>query len=63
MQTSISAKYEPRWFKKQVDEITGDEIWRFTGEYWTSKETQSFDRCPSIYMLEEENASVSEGDT
>ena len=26
--------HEPRWFKKGVCEVTGEEFWQFTGEYW-----------------------------
>lgn len=26
--------HEPRWFKKDVCGVTGEEYWEFTGEYW-----------------------------
>ncbi|KAG5437677.1 hypothetical protein PCANB_000714 [Pneumocystis canis] len=31
--------YLPRWFRKSINEITGDEQWLFNGEYWKLRET------------------------
>ena len=53
----FSAKYEPKWFVKKECEITGEEIWRFTEEYWKCKETQSWDRCPVLYLEDEQENS------
>ena len=52
----FAAKYEPKWFMKRECEITGDEIWRFTDEYWECKKSQTWDRCPMLYLEDEENA-------
>ena len=30
--------WTPRWFKKDVCEETGEEYWRFTGDYWGLRE-------------------------
>ncbi|XP_063694854.1 oxysterol-binding protein 1-like isoform X3 [Bolinopsis microptera] len=49
-----SAKYVPKWFAKRECEITGEEIWRFTDEYWQCKQSQTWDRCPSLYMDDEQ---------
>lgn len=49
-----SAKYTPKWFEKKKCEITGDENWRFTDEYWKCKETQTWDRCPGLFDVEGE---------
>ena len=42
--------YEPKWFKKQTDPITGNTIHIFTNEYWQCKEKQDWSRCPDIYL-------------
>ena len=42
--------YEPRWFRKEMDEQTGNPIHIFTHEYWKCKEKQDWDRCPDIYL-------------
>ncbi|KAI5821322.1 Oxysterol-binding protein-domain-containing protein [Pyronema omphalodes] len=33
--------HEPRWFKKATCEITGEEFWAFTDEYWQMRESVS----------------------
>lgn len=30
-------EWEPRWFKKGKCEVTGEEYWVFTGEYWKTR--------------------------
>lgn len=42
--------YEPVWFKKEMDTITGNPIHVYQGEYWACKEEGRWDRCPSIYL-------------
>ncbi|KAI8320253.1 hypothetical protein GQ54DRAFT_263916 [Martensiomyces pterosporus] len=32
-------QWKPRWFVKDVDEDSGESYWRFTGEYWTERES------------------------
>jgi len=49
-----SAKYEPKWFVKRECEITGEEIWRFNDEYWQCKESQSWERCPLLYLEDQQ---------
>lgn len=42
--------YEPVWFKKQKDPITGNPIHMYTGKYWECKEQQNWSNCPDIYL-------------
>ena len=42
--------YEPRWFAKQNDPLTGNLIHMFTSEYWKCKEKQDWARCPAIFV-------------
>lgn len=32
------AEFVPRWFVRDRDNVTGDEYWRFSGEYWRVRE-------------------------
>lgn len=44
--------YQPIWFKKEKDPITGNPLHVFTGEYWTCKEKAAWSRCPNIFSQE-----------
>uniref|UniRef100_A0A1E1X9K1 Putative oxysterol-binding protein 1 n=1 Tax=Amblyomma aureolatum TaxID=187763 RepID=A0A1E1X9K1_9ACAR len=42
--------YEPVWFRKETDPITGNPIHVYQNEYWACKEQGQWDRCPTIYL-------------
>ncbi|KAG8182462.1 hypothetical protein JTE90_020383 [Oedothorax gibbosus] len=42
--------YEPIWFRKETDPITGNPVHKFTGDYWQCKETLDWSRCPQIFL-------------
>lgn len=42
--------YEPVWFRKETDPITGNPIHVYQNEYWPCKEQGRWDRCPAIYL-------------
>lgn len=42
-------KYAPRWFRKVVDEETGREYFRFTGDYFRCKSEQDWSRCDDLF--------------
>ncbi|XP_067136347.1 oxysterol-binding protein 1 isoform X2 [Centruroides vittatus] len=42
--------YEPVWFKKQKDPVTGNPIHIFTNQYWECKAKQDWSICPDIYL-------------
>ena len=42
--------YEPAWFKKSKDPITGNLMHIYNNEYWSCKERQDWSRCPNIYL-------------
>ncbi|XP_041350213.1 oxysterol-binding protein 1-like isoform X2 [Gigantopelta aegis] len=42
--------YQPMWFKKERDPITGNLIYRSTGEYWDCKVKKDWSRCPDIFL-------------
>ncbi|XP_038648299.1 oxysterol-binding protein 2 isoform X5 [Scyliorhinus canicula] len=41
--------YEPVWFEKEEDPITGEEMYVYKGGYWECKETQDWKTCPDIF--------------
>jgi len=45
-------KYEPIWFKKEIDEITGNPVHKYKGEYWNCKKSAEWSRCPDIFSLD-----------
>jgi len=42
--------YEPKWFAKQSDPLTGNLIHMFTHEYWKCKLKLDWSRCPDIFV-------------
>ncbi|XP_076452953.1 oxysterol-binding protein 1-like isoform X2 [Babylonia areolata] len=42
--------YQPTWFRKEVDPVTGNLQHVFTGKYWDTKSKQQWDTCPDIYL-------------
>lgn len=42
--------YEPIWFTKTVDPITGNPVHMYSGEYWKCKETKDWSKCPKIFL-------------
>ncbi|ELT99009.1 hypothetical protein CAPTEDRAFT_179200 [Capitella teleta] len=42
--------YEPKWFRKDIDPVTGNPAYVYTGEYWDCKEKGDWSRCPDIYL-------------
>lgn len=41
--------YEPIWFKKEVEPITGSIAHLYKGGYWEAKEKQDWSMCPNIF--------------
>uniref|UniRef100_A0A646QFV7 Oxysterol-binding protein n=1 Tax=Hemiscolopendra marginata TaxID=943146 RepID=A0A646QFV7_9MYRI len=41
--------YEPIWFKKQKDPVTGNPIHMYQGRYWECKGKQDWSSCPDIF--------------
>lgn len=41
--------YEPVWFEKIKDPITGNPVHVYKNEYWSCKGSQEWSRCPSIF--------------
>ncbi|XP_022252408.1 oxysterol-binding protein 1-like [Limulus polyphemus] len=42
--------YEPIWFKKETDPVTGNPVHIFQGKYWESKTKQDWSACPNIFL-------------
>lgn len=42
-------EYAPRWFRKIVDEETGRDYFRFTGDYFRCKSEQDWGRCDDLF--------------
>ncbi|KAB2577609.1 Oxysterol-binding protein [Lasiodiplodia theobromae] len=47
-------EFEPHWFSKARDEVTGEEYWKFNGEYWKMREKVangegSWEGCEDIF--------------
>ncbi|CAM5999173.1 unnamed protein product [Sphagnum balticum] len=41
--------YQPVWFEKDKDPITGNPVFIYNNKYWESKERQDWSRCPDIF--------------
>ncbi|KAL8912688.1 MAG: hypothetical protein Q9171_002321 [Xanthocarpia ochracea] len=42
-------EWTPRWFEKAKDEVTGEEFWRCTGEYWRCRERGEWTNVEEIF--------------
>ncbi|TKA78156.1 hypothetical protein B0A49_01943 [Cryomyces minteri] len=47
-------EFVPRWFTKERDKVTGEEFWKFTGEYWkvrngVAEEKGTWAGCEDIF--------------
>lgn len=40
---------DPIWFTKSFNELVGNSMYRFNGDYWEKKRVQDWSRCPEIY--------------
>ncbi|CAJ0597352.1 unnamed protein product [Cylicocyclus nassatus] len=50
MQQGLSyEEYQPKWFQKTQDELTGTLIHKYLGSYWSCKEKGDWSGCPSIF--------------
>lgn len=43
--------YQPVWFKKEEDPITGALAHVYTGKYWEAKAKQDWSMCPNIFWF------------
>lgn len=43
------ASYNPRWFYRSRDAVTGQSTWHFTGEYWEAKRAHNFTDSRDIF--------------
>ncbi|XP_035236168.1 oxysterol-binding protein 2 isoform X2 [Anguilla anguilla] len=41
--------YQPCWFQKRTDSLTGETIFVYKGGYWEAKERQEWNMCPEIF--------------
>lgn len=52
-QSEVSGKYystyQPIWFDRELDPITGSIAHKYKGGYWEAKERQDWSMCPSIF--------------
>ncbi|VDM63300.1 unnamed protein product [Angiostrongylus costaricensis] len=50
MQNGLSyEEYQPKWFQKTQDELTGTLIHKYLGEYWEKKALGDWSNCPEIF--------------
>uniref|UniRef100_A0A0K0DF58 Oxysterol-binding protein n=1 Tax=Angiostrongylus cantonensis TaxID=6313 RepID=A0A0K0DF58_ANGCA len=50
MQKGLSyEEYQPKWFQKTQDELTGTLIHKYLGEYWEKKALGDWSNCPEIF--------------
>ncbi|KAK6745322.1 hypothetical protein RB195_011819 [Necator americanus] len=50
MQQGLSyEEYQPKWFQKTQDELTGTLLHKYMGTYWECKEKGDWSGCPSIF--------------
>ncbi|KAL2091938.1 hypothetical protein ACEWY4_011736 [Coilia grayii] len=41
--------YQPLWFHKQTDHITGEANFVYKGGYWEAKDSEDWSVCPDIF--------------
>jgi hypothetical protein len=42
--------YIPIWFVRKTDNVTGNPIHMYNGEYWDCKLKQDWSKCPNIFL-------------
>lgn len=47
-------EHQPVWFTKTFDELIGNAMYQFNGDYWTKKEENDWSMCPEIFKIEDE---------
>lgn len=48
-ETTGATTYEPVWFKKEVEPVTGNLIHIYKEEYWDCKRKSDWSKCPNIF--------------
>ena len=43
------AEWEPKWFVKRKDEVTGEGYWHATGAYWQQRKELDWKKCDDIF--------------
>lgn len=51
--------YMPRWFSRELDKDTGEEYWRYLGDYWESRLRGEWGNCRNIYLSSEPSSTSS----
>lgn len=47
------AEYQPTWFTKGFNELAGNSMYHYNGDYWEKRKQQDWSRCPDIFSLDE----------
>lgn len=47
------ADHQPVWFTKSFNELVGNSMFQYNGDYWQKREKQDWSCCPDIYSLDE----------
>lgn len=42
-------EHQPIWFTKNYNELVGNSMYQFNGDYWERKRIQDWSKCPEIY--------------
>lgn len=45
----LNEDVSPVWFSRQKDDITGESVFSYTGNYWECKKAQDWSKCTSIF--------------
>jgi len=45
----LNQDVKPTWFAKKKDELTGEVIYKYSGNYWECKRAHDWSRCPTIF--------------
>jgi len=48
-----SPEHQPIWFTKSYNELIGNSVYQFNGDYWNKKRIQDWSMCPEIYDYSE----------
>lgn len=50
--------YKSRWFQQDYDTDTGENYWKYMGGYWEARSSANWEKVPSIYFDDGEDATV-----
>lgn len=45
----LNEDVKPLWFTRRTDDLTGEYIYKYSGNYWERKKAGNWSNCPAIF--------------